>query len=100
LIVDTDIRIKRTVLPKNSEEEKEFLGSAALSIQLLDTGRLDSVARIEEVSQVISVSLLSLQFPSSSDFGQYSTTIALCLGMVHLLGCPGMTTVKKMKTMR
>jgi hypothetical protein len=35
LIVDTNNRIKHTVLPKNSEEEKEFLGSAALSIQLL-----------------------------------------------------------------
>jgi hypothetical protein len=35
-IVDTDIHIKRTMLLKNSEEEKEFLGSAALSIQLLD----------------------------------------------------------------
>jgi hypothetical protein len=48
-ITDTDIRIKRTVLPKNSEEEKEFLSSAALSIQLLNTGGLDLVARIEEV---------------------------------------------------
>jgi hypothetical protein len=53
-IVDTDICIKCTVLPKNSEEEKEFLGSATLSIQLLDTGGLDSVARIEEVLQGIS----------------------------------------------
>jgi hypothetical protein len=52
--LDTDIRIKCTVLPKNSEEEKEFLGSVGLSIQLLDTEGLDSVARIEEVLQGIS----------------------------------------------
>jgi hypothetical protein len=52
-IADTDICIKHTVLPKNSEEEKEFLGNATLSIQLLDTGGLDLVARIEEVSQGI-----------------------------------------------
>jgi hypothetical protein len=42
------------VLLKNLEEEKEFLSSAALSIQLLDTEGLDSVARIKEVSQGIS----------------------------------------------
>jgi hypothetical protein len=42
------------MLLKNSEEGKEFLGSAALSIQLLDTEALDSVARIEEVLQGIS----------------------------------------------
>jgi hypothetical protein len=53
-IADTDIHIKCTMLPKNSEEEKEFLGSAALSIQLLDTEGLGLVARIEEVSQGIS----------------------------------------------
>jgi hypothetical protein len=53
-IADTDIRIKCTMLPKNSEEEKEFLGTVALSIQLLHTGGLDSVARIEEVLQGIS----------------------------------------------
>jgi hypothetical protein len=53
-IADTDICIKHTVLPKNSEEEKEFLGTAALSIQLLHTEGLDLVARIEEVSQGIS----------------------------------------------
>jgi hypothetical protein len=53
-ISDTDIQIKCTVLPKNLEEEKEFLGSAAISIQLLDTEGLDLVARIEEVSQGIS----------------------------------------------
>jgi hypothetical protein len=53
LIMDTDICIKCMVLPKNSEEEKEFLSSTALSIQLLNTGGLDSVARIKEVSQGI-----------------------------------------------
>jgi hypothetical protein len=41
------------MLPKGSEEEKEFIGSVALSIQLLDTGGLDLVARIEEVLQGI-----------------------------------------------
>jgi hypothetical protein len=51
---DTDIQIKCTVLPKNSEEEKEFLGSVPLSIQLLNTEGLDLVTRIEEVSQGIS----------------------------------------------
>jgi hypothetical protein len=35
LIAVTDICIKHTVLPKNSEEEKEFLSSTALSIKLL-----------------------------------------------------------------
>jgi hypothetical protein len=50
-IADTDICIKHTVLPKNSEEE--FLGSTTLSIQLLNMGGLDSVARIEEVLQGI-----------------------------------------------
>jgi hypothetical protein len=53
-IADTDTHIKHTVLLKNSEEEKEFLGTAALSIQLLHMKGLDSVARIEEVSQGIS----------------------------------------------
>jgi hypothetical protein len=53
LIADTDICIKRTMLPKNSEEEKGFLGTVALSIQLLHTEGLDSVARIKEVSQGI-----------------------------------------------
>jgi hypothetical protein len=53
-IADTDIRIKHTVLPKNLEEEKEFLGTVALSIQLLHTEGLDSVARIKEISQGIS----------------------------------------------
>jgi hypothetical protein len=53
-IVDTDIHIKCTMLLKNSEEEKEFLGTAALSIQLLDTEGLDLVARIKEVSQGVS----------------------------------------------
>jgi hypothetical protein len=53
-IADTDIRIKHMVLPRNSEEEKEFLGSATLSIQLLNIGGLDLVARIKEVSQGIS----------------------------------------------
>jgi hypothetical protein len=52
-IADTDIHIKHTVLPRNSEEEKEFLGTAALSIQLLHLEGLDSVARIEEVLQGI-----------------------------------------------
>jgi hypothetical protein len=53
-IAGTDVRIKCTVVPKNLEEEKEFLGTAALSIQLLDMEGLDSVARIKEVSQGIS----------------------------------------------
>jgi hypothetical protein len=53
-IMGTDICIECTVLPKNSVEEKEFLGTVALSIQLLDMGRLDSVARIKEVLQGIS----------------------------------------------
>jgi hypothetical protein len=53
-ITDTDIRIKCTVLPKNSEEEREFLSTAALSIQLLHMEGLDSVARIEEVLEGIS----------------------------------------------
>jgi hypothetical protein len=53
-IADTDIPIKCTMLLKNSEEEKEFLSTAALSIQLLHTGGLDSVARIKEVLQGIS----------------------------------------------
>jgi hypothetical protein len=54
LIAGTDVCIKRTVVPKNSEEEKEFLSTVALSIQLLNTEGLDLVARIEEVLQGIS----------------------------------------------
>jgi hypothetical protein len=34
-IADTDIHVKRTMLAKNTEEEKVFLISAALSIQLI-----------------------------------------------------------------
>jgi hypothetical protein len=54
-IADTDIHIKCTMLPRNLEEEKEFLGTTALSIQLLYIeGGLKSVARIEEVLKGIS----------------------------------------------
>jgi hypothetical protein len=48
----------------------------------------------------LETSLLSHQLPSSPDVGQSHSINTLCLGMVHSLGHPGMTTIKKKKTTR
>ncbi|KAJ3564061.1 hypothetical protein NP233_g8541 [Leucocoprinus birnbaumii] len=52
-IVEADIRITRTVVPKGSNEEKAFLGDISLGLGLVDTMGLDSDDKIEAAAHAV-----------------------------------------------
>ncbi|KAJ3563832.1 hypothetical protein NP233_g8683 [Leucocoprinus birnbaumii] len=52
-IVEADICITRTVVPKGSDKEKAFLGDISLGLGLVDTPSLDSDDKIEAAAHAV-----------------------------------------------